>query len=274
VTLRRTDWQGVVGALGLVLVSATLIFAHDLFLKPESFFLPPQSDVRIAVLNGSFTASEASVTPDRLRDLSLVGPAGRQPLGHEAWKPQGDSTWLTVHTGAAGTYLIGASLFPRALTLPAAEFNAYLKEDGIPDVLEARTRAGELNMPARERYQKHVKTLLQVGEVRSEVYANVLGYPAELVPLGNPYAARVGETIAFRCLVDGKPLARQLVVAGGEQGGKPIAERSARSDSGGVVRFTLESAGKWYVKFIHMEPMSRDSVDYESKWATLTFELR
>lgn len=273
-TPRRTDWQGVVGALGLVLVSATLIFAHDLFLKPESFFLPPQSDVRIAVLNSSFTASEASVTPDRLRDLSLVGPAGRQPLGHEAWKPQGDSTWLTVHTGAAGTYLIGAALFPRALTLPAAEFNAYLKEDGIPDVLEARTRAGELNKPARERYQKHVKTLLQVGEVRSEAYASVLGYPAELVPLGNPYTARVGETIAFRCLVDGKPLARQLVVAGGEQGGKPIAERSARSDSGGVVRFTLESAGKWYVKFIHMEPVARDSVDYESKWATLTFELR
>jgi len=274
VTLGRTDWKGVVGALGLLLGSAALIFAHDLFLKPESFFLPPQSDVRIAVLNGSFTASEASVTPDRLRDLSLVGPAGRQPLPHNAWKPQGDSTWLAVHTSAAGTYLIGASLFPRELTLPAAEFNAYLKEDGIPDVLEARTRAGELNKSARERYQKHVKTLLQVGEVRSDAYASVLGYPAELMALSNPYAARVGETLAFRCLVDGKPAARQLVVAGGEQGGKPIAERSARSDSDGVVRFTLDAAGKWYVKFIHMEPVSRDSLDYESKWATLTFELR
>lgn len=272
--VRRTDWQGVVGALGLLLVSAALIFAHDLFLKPESFLLPPQSDVRIAVLNGSFTASEASVTPDRLRDLSLVGPLGRQPLAREAWKPQGDSTWLTVHTGAPGTYLIGAALFPRELTLPAAEFNAYLKEDGIPDVLEARRRAGELNKSARERYQKHVKTLLQVGETPSEAYASVLGYPAELVPLSNPYVAHVGETIAFRCLVDGKSFARQLVVAGGEQGGKPIAERSARSDSAGVVRFTLESAGKWYVKFIHMEPVAGDSVDYESKWATLTFELR
>jgi uncharacterized GH25 family protein len=94
------------------------------------------------------------------------------------------------------------------------------------------------------------------------------------VPLSNPYAASVGATIAFRCLVDGKPLARQLVIAGGEHGGKPITERSARSDSDGMVRFTLESAGKWYVKFIHMEPVARDSVDYESKWATLTFELR
>jgi uncharacterized GH25 family protein len=274
VTVRRTDWKALVGALGLTLASATVVFAHDLFLKPASFLLPPRSEVRIAVLNGSFTTSEASVTPDRLRDLSLVDPTGRHALAHDAWKPQGDSTWLTVHTGAAGTYLIGASLFPRELTLPAAEFNAYLKQDGIPDVLEARTRAGELDRPARERYQKHVKTLLQVGEVRSDAYGSVLGYPAELVPLSNPYAARGGETIAFRCLVDGKPVAGQLVVAGGDREGKPIAGRAARSDSAGVVRFAFESAGKWYVKFIHMEPVSRDSVNYESKWATLTFELR
>lgn len=271
---RRTRWQAVIGALGLVLVTATLVFAHDLFLKPESYFLPPQSTVRVAVLNGSFTASEASVTPDRLRDLSLVGPAGRHALSHDAWKPAGDSTWLTVETGAAGTYLIGASLFPRALTLAAAEFNAYLKEDGIPDILEARTRAGELDRPSRERYQKHVKTLLQVGESRGDAYATVLGYPAEIVPLANPYAAHVGDTLAFRCLLDGKPIGNQLVIAGGEREGRPIAERAARSGADGVVRFPLDAAGKWYVKFIHMERMVRDTVDYESKWATVTFELR
>lgn len=273
-TARSTNWQASVGALGLVLATATVVFAHDLFLKPESFYLPPQSEVRVAVLNGSFTASEASVTPDRLRDLSLVGPAGRLALSHDAWKPQGDSTWLGVRTGAPGTYLVGASLFPRELTLPAADFNNYLKEDGIPDVLEARTRQGELDRPARERYQKHVKTILQVGEPRSEAYATVLGYPAEIVPLTNPYATRVGGTVAFRCLLDGRPLARQLVIVGGEHDGTAIAERSARSDSEGVVRFALESPGKWYVKFIRMVPVEHDSVDYESRWATLTFELR
>lgn len=266
--------KSVAVALGLVLVTATLIFAHDLFLKPESFFIPPGSDVRVAVLNGSFSASEASVTSDRLRDLSLVGPAGRRPLPHESWQPAGDSTWLTLHTGAAGTYLVGASLFPRAITLAAPEFNAYLKEDGIPDVLEARTRRGELNTPARERYQKHVKTLLQVGDARGDGYATILGYPAEIVPLANPYAARTGDTLAFRCLLDGRPVANQLVIAGGEHAGAPLAERSVRTDANGVARFTLESAGKWYVKFIHMEAVARDSVDYESKWATLTFELR
>jgi len=48
----------------------------------------------------------------------------------------------------------------------------------------------------------------------------------------------------------------------------------ARSDTAGIARFVLNRAGKWYVKFIHMVPVSHDSVNYESKWATLTFEVR
>ena len=112
------------------MLTATLVFAHDLFLKLESYVVPPGSEVRVAVLNGSFTASEASVTPDRLRDLSLVGPAGRQAVPHDAWKPAGDSTWLTVKTGAAGTYVIGASLYPRELKLAAVDFKIICRKTG------------------------------------------------------------------------------------------------------------------------------------------------
>ena len=264
------------GALVVLAILATIVLAHDLFLKLDTYFVPPGTAVRVAVLNGTFAKSEGSVTPDRLRDLSLVGPTGRRDLPHAAWEPSGDTTWLTVTTGAAGTYVIGASLLPREIALKASDFNDYLKEDGIPDVLDARTRAGELKRPARERYQKHVKAVLQVGDTRSDAFATVLGYPAELVPLTNPYALRVGDTLALRCLVDGNPVARQLVIAGGERGGTPMPEISARSDSAGVVRFALGARGRWYVKFIHMVPSTvpGDSVNYESKWATITFEIR
>jgi hypothetical protein len=41
-----------------------------------------------------------------------------------------------------------------------------------------------------------------------------------------------------------------------------------------VAQVTLDAAGKWYVKFIHMARANRAGLDYESKWATLTFEIR
>ena len=251
-----------------------MLLAHDLFLKLETYFVPPRTTVRIAVLNGSFTKSEGAVTPDRLRDLSVVGSGGRVALPRASWRPQGDTTWLTLTTGSPGTYVVGASLLPREIALAAKDFNAYLEEDGIPDVLAARTRDGELTKNARERYQKHVKAIFQVGDLRTRAFETVLGYPAEIVPLTNPYFVVVGDTLAVRCLVDGRPVAQQLVIAGGERDTTRFPEVRARSDSQGVARFVIRTPGKWYIKFIHMVPVAADSVNYESKWATLTFQVR
>jgi uncharacterized GH25 family protein len=260
--------------VALLAIVATVASAHDLFLKLDTYFVPPGATVRVAVINGTFAASEGAVTVDRLLDLSVVDASGRRALPRDGWRPSGDTTWLTVTTTAPGTYVIGASLSPREISLSADDFNAYLKEDGIPDVLDARTRAGQLGRPAHERYHKHVKAILQVGDARSANFATRLGYPAELVPLSNPYAAHVGDTLAFRCFVAGKASAHELVIAGGESGGRAMEEVRARSDSAGVARFVLTAPGRWYIKFIHMEPSSAPGVDYESKWATLTFQVR
>jgi hypothetical protein len=260
------------GALALTLAVATLAAAHDLFLKLETYFVPPRATVRVAVLNGTFTVSEAAVGPERLADLSLVTPQGRETLSRALWQPSGDSTWLTLHTQKPGTYVVGASTLARVLTLSADDFNKYLKEDGLPDVLQGRADRGELGKPARERYQKHVKALLQVGEARTIDYETRLGYPAELVPLTNPYDAQVGDTLAFWCLVDGKAVPDQVVLAGGDGPGGERALAEGRSDAQGVVRFAIAAPGRWFIKFVHMVPGS-GRVDYESKWATLTFEI-
>jgi hypothetical protein len=258
---------------GMLLLAASLALAHDLFLKLDTYFLEPHTRVRIPVLNGTFTKSENFVAPDRLADISLVSPGGRTRLSPAVvWGRGPDSTsLLSVELGEAGTYVAGASTRPRELTLTAEQFNAYLGEDGLPDVLDARRARNELGKGARERYSKHVKAVFQVGEARSGGFGAVLGYPAEIVPLENPYAVGRGASLRVRCLVDGRPIANQTVLWGGGGGG---TQWSTRTDSGGVAEVTLDSGGKWYVKFVHMVQATRPGVDYESKWATLTFETR
>jgi len=260
----------IVLAAILLLLVASVALAHDLFLKLDTYFLAPHTRVRIPVLNGTFTTSENFIAPDRIADLSVVSPGGRTRLSPAtAWSRGPDSTsLLSIELGDAGTYVAGASTRPRELELTAEQFNSYLKEDGLPDVLEARARDNELGRGARERYSKHVKAVFQVGEARTEWFGVVLGYPAEIVPLENPYAIARGATLRVRCLVDGRPVANQPVLWGG-----PGAERSTRTDSLGVAQVTLDAAGKWYVKFIHMARANRAGLDYESKWATLTFEI-
>ena len=263
----------LIQALPLALLVPFLV-GHDLFIKLDDYFLAPDSEVRIPILNGTFEGSENSITADRVVDIVLAGGSEVSYLDTEGWDASGDTTFLTLRTGAPGTYVFGVSTKSRSIELDAASFNEYLEHDGIPDVLAARKAEGELERDAVEQYSKHVKAVFQVGESRSGGWDRALGFPAEIVPLVNPYELSPGEAIAVRSLVLGKPVANQLVIAGGVSPEGIIAERDARTDENGVVRFTLESAGRWYVKFIHMEKTDEEGIDYESNWATLTFQVR
>jgi uncharacterized GH25 family protein len=264
--MKRRVWLSV----PLLLASGGLLAAHDLFLQPASYFVAPGSELVVRVLNGTFSSSDGAVARDRLRDITLVAPAGSTRLDTTAWTARGDTSTLTVRMEESGTYVIGVSVHPRELELTAKEFNEYLAHDGIPDVLETRRTAGELDRPARERYSKHVKTLVQVGDRRSEQYHSVLGYPAELIPLDNPYTLKSAGILRVRVLVDGRPVPNQLVVAGKQKG-----QQSTRTDSSGVARVRIGSRGAWFVKFIHMQAAVDDTtLDYVSKWATLTFAVR
>lgn len=262
-------------SLALLLTAVTAAAAHDMFLKPTRFFAPENSEVRVRVLNGTFTRSENSIARNRIADASVVTPTRRVQLDTAEWTVDGDTSTFHVHTRGAGTYVIGASTRPSIIALPADDFNLYLKEDGIPDVLEARQRAGEMSKPARERYHKHVKSLVQVGDTPSDHYATVLGYPAEIVPMENPYTMKSGSSLRVKTLVDGKPAGNQYVLYGGlTPNDANIEPKSVRSNADGIATIPISTAGTWYIKFINMARVQSDSVDYESKWATLTFQLR
>ena len=73
-------------------------------------------------------------------------------------------------------------------------------------------------------------------------------------------------------------MAGQVMIAGGRtpSGGR-LAEQTVRTDAQGEASIAVNTPGVWYVKFIRMVKIpaaAKDSVDYESKWATLTFAVR
>lgn len=115
-----------------------------------------------------------------------------------------------------------------------------------------------------------------MGDARTQNHETALGYPAELVPLANPYTLQVGQVLRVRALVEGEPVANQVVLSGGRTtSGARIAQRSVRTDSAGVAQVRITSRGAWYVKLIQMQRAAGDTtIDYESKRATLTSGVR
>jgi len=268
-------WRKALLNMVIVVFVLATANAHDLFLKLDSYFLAPNAKATVRLMNGTFETSEGVVSRERLSDVSIRG-ANTQVSSVEAvsWRNEESTALMDIQTGGAGTYLVGVSTRPREIDLKAAEFNDYLEHDGLPDTLEQRRKRNELNKDVRERYSKHVRAVFQVGNTLSEDYQKPLGYPVEIIPQQNPYALSVGQSLTVLCTLEGRPLPNQFVIAGWEALPGKTQSMNTRTDANGLAIIKLRGAGKWYVKLIHMTPLSDPKLNYESKWATLTFEVR
>lgn len=265
-TLITTTW---------LLLLMIVVSAHDMFLKFDSYFLAPNASAVVPLLNGEFDRSENVITRDRMRDVSLLGPAGLAHPPEADWRDDGKISSLHFRTGAAGTYVVGTSTKPKELSMKAADFNRYLQLEGVLDTFLERKKNKQLNLAATERYSKHVKAVFQVGDARTDTYKTPLGYPVEIIPQQNPYQLKVGATLAALCVKDGQPLVNQYVLYGVQAAGQNrFTTLKTRTDKDGLAHIPLSGAGRWYIKFIHMSQVNEPPVNYESRWATLTFELK
>ena len=261
----------------LILLTITFTFSsHELFLKADSHFLRPNSTSQLYLFNGTFDTSENEITRDRIVNAKIIGPDYLFEPTEKNYMDKNKITYLNITTGDAGTYAAGISTLPRILEMDAQAFNEYLEHEGLEGTIADRKAANIMEKGAKERYSKHVKALLQVGDATSIDFMKPLNYPIEFVPLNNPYEIKLGDAVAFKLLRDGKPLANHIVHYSTSMPGQDAHdnENSTQTNENGLVTIKPTSKGKWYVATIHMEKKSGDEVDYESNWATLTFEIQ
>ncbi|MEP6919223.1 MAG: DUF4198 domain-containing protein, partial [Acidobacteriota bacterium] len=171
---------------------------------------------------------------------------------------------------AAGLLIVGYQSRPTKIELPPEKFDQYLGEEGL-DAVKAlrlsRTVAG-----AREQFLRCAKSLVAAGTPVDADRDRALGFTLELVAERNPYATAIGQEFPVRLLYQGKPHPGALVVAINRL--DPAVKLTARSDSQGRVVFRFTHGGEWLVKAVHMIPAKADAnVDWESFWASLTFEI-
>jgi hypothetical protein len=156
------------------------------------------------------------------------------------------------------------------LTLPAKEFNAYLVSDGLPHIYRLRAKERLLDQPGHERYSKYVKALVRVGTGGGGDSKRVLGLLLEIVPLRDPLAVKVGETLPVRVLFHGKPLPEANL---GWQlpGDGETARGYVRTDARGEALVPIARGGLMTLRLTHMTRPKAAEYEWESFWATLTF---
>lgn len=286
--------------LPMLLLAAILFadgaLAHTLFVKPENFVVDPQTRVSVNLINGTFLKSESRVTKSMAQSVEIVGPGGdEQDFANDDWVSADKMSVLSAEFPEPGNYLIGVTTRPRKVSLDSETFNYYLRYEGLLEQKDEREKLGETETAAVEQYTKFAKTIVQVGNIQSSNYATELGHDAEIVPITNPYALAVGDKFRARILRDGDPVEGMRVYATHEgylpQDEEGIYDEAVKvlSDADGVIEFEISDPGKWYVRFIDLQRESdpeywysgllvslgadEKRIVYESKWATLAFEI-
>lgn len=262
-------------ALGILV--ATTAFGHDLYLMPERFIVTNGEPLAIAVHNGdSFPQSEASASIERLRDGMMVGVNGNKTI--DGLRVDDKRTVGTVVVPSQGELVLSIRTIPNFIELEPDKFLPYLKEEGLKDVIAWREVNRATKIPGRERYSKYAKALLLAGNP-SDYYKHVVGFPIEIVPEKDPYTLKKGDSLPVQVLYRGAPAADLQLEAdyAGPQGSKTRVV--GRTDKDGRISVPLNSTGKWRLHSLKMEHLTPETggepaADWESFWASLTFEIR
>jgi hypothetical protein len=268
-------------ALLLALCTWAPLHAHEYWFKPLPNPLPLGSIAPLVLEVGEyFEGGLVGFSAPKAASFQRYTAAGRQDLRAllPARQPVGD---LGLPLGTPGTHLLAFDSQPINLELPAEKFHAYLREEGLDFVQRQREATGMDKTPGRERFRRHIKTLIQVGPAHGTpgstppdaTYAQRVGQRLEVMPLNDPLQLKHGDALGVKVLFDEQPLAGALIRAWHKRDGQTLIIR-ATTNLAGVVTFNLPYAGGWMVSVVHMVPaVGVPGVDWDSLWGNLTFSV-
>ncbi len=152
------------------------------------------------------------------------------------------------------------------------KFNDFLKGAGLDDILYQRQQKNTLTSPGKENFSIHTKLLVQIGEKRDQAYKKVLGFPAEIVPLQNPYAVKIGEKIRFKILFQGNPVFGARVKVWNRYDNRTTIQ-NIYTEKDGTIEAIISAPGPWMVSVVRMVPSKQSGADWQSYRGSLVFGI-
>ena len=231
----------------LLLALAPAVSAHDFWIEPSTFRPAAGTTFTASLRVGEhFEGDPVPRRSPRIESFIVRDASGQRPVnGFEGQDPAG-----FVQLGEAGVAVIGYRSKANPHEISKEKFLQFLREEGVQGL-----KVGEGKQ--RERFFRFAKAVVQVGSP-AEAAGAPLGFRFELVPVDDS---------RFQLFYEQKPLANTLITAISRNG----KQLTARTDAHGTVKFALPP-GVWLLKATHVLPSTDPAFQWDSLWASLTFE--
>jgi hypothetical protein len=260
------------GCAAIVAVTTVPLSAHDFWLGASDWFPEPGTPFEISAGVGEHfpTRIDFKTPTNWFDDWRIIGPSGEVQVPRK-FERRDLAMAADVTLPRTGAFMAVMRVSPRMIDMKADEFNDYLKEEGLSDAYAERLSLREGDRPAKERYSRYAKLALRNGDGSAAHLTRPVGVKAELVPATDPTSLHSGDMFTLQLLVDGRPAPNVAVYAAVDGGAFP-----RQTDAAGRVTFTIDRAGEWLVKAVHMKRLPKTfppGPDWESYWVTLAFRV-
>lgn len=251
------------GLFLLALLCAVSAEAHDFWIEPASFRPDAGSLVAIHLRVGENFIGEAVARDSELIErFALVTANGETRV---AGREGADSAGI-VRIAEPGIVVYRSR--GTVLELTREKFEQFVDMEGLQWIRTERARRGETNAPWRESFSRCAKAL--IGSGTAALFTKPVGLRLELIPQANPSP---GKALPVRLAFERRPVRNALVIA--INAADPSQRIERRTDAQGRATLPLARGGRWLIKSVHVVRAPAGSrADWESLWASLTFDLR
>jgi uncharacterized GH25 family protein len=254
-----------------LVLSSIVVGAHEFWLQPQKYFYKVGETAVISMRVGENFSGEPWDLK-RHRIVKLESHHLGKSVDYRSSVKEGKKDNLEIALAEEGTHLVVMQSNAAFIELKAAEFNAYLKEDGLSDIALLREKTKTQDSSSREFYSRYAKLLLQVGNKKDDTFKKEIGFPLEIIPEHNPYQLKKGDMNRYKILWQGKPLFGALVKVWNRYN-NTTAIQNIYSEKNGMIEVRLSNSGEWMISVVKMIPSTEQGADWQSYWGSLVFGI-
>jgi len=264
--------KGFVVFLGAFLFFGFQLQAQEIWLQPNKIQYKAGDTLKISFQRGvNFDGRRLNVSKSQVERLELHQASGVQNLASDMIENAKFN--VSVPLESEGTKLVVAQTSGNTVKYTAGEFNVFLKDNGLDEVISRRADTNASNNPATESFTTCEKLLVQAGGTKDNSFEKVVGLPLEIIPDKNPLALKKGDVVHFKILFQGKPLFGAKVRIWNYYDHLTTTQ-NIFTQQDGTIEMIISGAGSWLVNVVKMIPAKDGNAEWQSYRGSLMFGIR
>lgn len=249
-------------------ICASVATAHEFWIDPQAFQVAQGDQITAHLKNGQeFKGISLAYFDRNIARFDVVAGDAVEPVQGR----MGDSPALNIAAPEAGLVVVVHETTPSFVTYKEwAKFAAFAAHKDFSDIKARHDANGFGDVPFKERYTRHVKALIAVGDGAGA--DREMGLKTEFIALSNPYAPDFDGSMRVQLLYQGMPRADAQVEVFERAPDGTVRISLHRTNVDGIAAIPV-SPGHDYLFDGVVLATADDSEDavWDTFWAALTF---